>query len=242
MRILIIRHGDPDYENDCLTTAGQKEAELLSDRLCKENITKVYCSPLGRAKLTAKPTLDKLGITAEYCDFLREFSYSAIKLPYMREYDACWDILPEYVNKFPELYIKDKWKNVEFIKESNVANDYDEVCAQFDKVLANHGYVRNGVVYDAVRPNHDTLVFVCHYGLTSVLLSHLINCSPYSIWQNCATLTTSVTTVYTEERREGIASMRCCGIGDVSHLYAADTPPSFSARFCECFTDDTRHD
>ena len=54
--------------------------------------------------------------------------------------------------------------------------------------------------------------------------------------------TTSVTTVYTEEREEGIASFRCMTYGDVSHLYAAKEPVSFSGRFCETFDDPTeRH-
>ena len=32
MRILIIRHGDPDYEKDSLTQKGWHEAELLADK------------------------------------------------------------------------------------------------------------------------------------------------------------------------------------------------------------------
>ena len=35
MKILIIRHGDPDYENDTLTEKGHKEAEYLAERLIK---------------------------------------------------------------------------------------------------------------------------------------------------------------------------------------------------------------
>ena len=50
-----------------------------------------------------------------------------------------------------------------------------------------------------------------------------------------------ITTFYTEERIEGTASMRCSAIGDVSHLYVGSEEVSFSGRFCECFTDDTRH-
>ena len=33
MKILIIRHGDPDYTIDSLTEKGKTEAELLSDRI-----------------------------------------------------------------------------------------------------------------------------------------------------------------------------------------------------------------
>ena len=52
-----------------------------------------------------------------------------------------------------------------------------------------------------------------------------------------------MTTVNTEERREGIASFRISAFGDVSHLYVHDEPPAFAARFCEMYSNtDERHD
>lgn len=60
MRIIFIRHGDPDYVNDSLTEKGIREAELLAKRVAKwDNITQFYCSPLGRAKKKPLPTLWK---------------------------------------------------------------------------------------------------------------------------------------------------------------------------------------
>ena len=38
MRILIVRHGDPDYEIDSLTEKGWVEAGHLSERLASEKI------------------------------------------------------------------------------------------------------------------------------------------------------------------------------------------------------------
>ena len=35
MKILIVRHGDPDYSIDSLTEKGWKEAEYLSEKLCR---------------------------------------------------------------------------------------------------------------------------------------------------------------------------------------------------------------
>lgn len=73
MRILIVRHGDPDYEKDSLTPKGFREAELLAERLCKLDVKAFYCSPLGRAQDTARPTLQRLGRSAETLDWLQEF-------------------------------------------------------------------------------------------------------------------------------------------------------------------------
>ena len=38
MRILIVRHADPDYDIDSLTDTGWKEAELAADYLSKINV------------------------------------------------------------------------------------------------------------------------------------------------------------------------------------------------------------
>ena len=77
MKLFIIRHGDPNYALDTLTERGWREAELLRDRLMRENITKVYLSPLGRAQDTAKPFLYSSGLTAETKDWLREIHKAA---------------------------------------------------------------------------------------------------------------------------------------------------------------------
>ena len=51
MRLIFIRHGDPDYTHDNLTEKGKREVELLTRRVCSwKNITQIYQSPLGRAK------------------------------------------------------------------------------------------------------------------------------------------------------------------------------------------------
>ena len=65
MKLIIIRHGDPDYSIDSLTPTGWKEAELLSHRLKKLDVKAFYCSPLGRAKDTSKPTMAAMNREAE---------------------------------------------------------------------------------------------------------------------------------------------------------------------------------
>ena len=33
MKLVLVRHGDPDYENDTLTDKGKREAQLLAGRM-----------------------------------------------------------------------------------------------------------------------------------------------------------------------------------------------------------------
>ena len=67
MKLLFIRHGDPDYTIDSLTEKGWKEAEFLSEKIAALDVRDFYVSPLGRAKDTASCTLKKNGRTATEC-------------------------------------------------------------------------------------------------------------------------------------------------------------------------------
>ncbi len=244
MKLIFIRHGDPDYERDGLTETGVREAQLLNARVRGMKIDKCYVSPLGRAKETAELGLEGTGIVPVEYEWLREFCPPVIKRPDRPERDSvCWDWIPKDFCARENLFDVDHWGDEPEMAAGNVRAEYDRVCASLDALLAENGYVRDGRMYRAIRPNNDTLVFFCHFGLTCVCLSHLINVSPMILWQGTCCAPTSITTVITEERREGEAYFRASSIGDTGHLYAAGAEPSFSARFCECWTNkDERHD
>ena len=53
MRLLLVRHGHPNYELDCLTPLGRLQAEAAAERLTNENIDAIYASTCGRALETA---------------------------------------------------------------------------------------------------------------------------------------------------------------------------------------------
>lgn len=243
MRLMIIRHGDPDYSIDSLTPQGWKEAELLAERMAKLDIKEFYVSPLGRAQDTASCTLKKMNRTAKTCEWLREFA-PRIRRPDVKNITKLsWDWLPQDWTVEPRFYQVETWAEQEIMKEGKVGEEYAWVCRELDAVLAENGYVREGNFYRVQQANRDTLVFFCHFGAGCVLLSHLLHVSPMILWHGFCAAPTSVTTVYTEERREGIASFRVSAYGDISHLYIAGEEPSFSARFCECYQNmEERHD
>lgn len=215
MKLLIVRHGDPDYSIDSLTPKGWHEAELLKDRLTKLDVAAFYCSPLGRAKDTSKATLNALGRTAEIFDWLREFDGYVID-PESGERTYPWDRTPAFLSENDDYYDKDKWISTPFYSSGDVPEKYKTVC--------------------------DTVVLFCHFGVECVLLSHILKISPVVLWHNFVALPTSVTALITEEREQGKAVFRCNAFGDISHLYAGDEPASFQARFCETYSNfDERH-
>ncbi len=242
MRILVIRHGDPDYEKDSLTEKGWREAELLAERISKLDVAKFYCSPLGRARDTAAVTLEKMDRTAVTCDWLREFPPLINRPDNTKMKKISWDWLPEDWTAEAAYFRRDQWYETEIMRDGKVGETYQKIIHSFDTLLAEHGYVREGEYYRVERPNRDTIVFFCHFGLECVLLSHLMNVSPMILWHHTCAAPTSVTTVVTEERRKGKAVFRVSAFGDISHLYAAGEAPAFSARFCETYDSDERHD
>ena len=243
MRILMIRHGDPDYENDCLTEKGRREAELLAERLSQEKIDAIYTSPLGRAYETCMYTAKAIQREKDVVvlDWLKEFSYP-VTLSNGSWQNRPWDILPQLWVNNDGLYDYKNWTNQGFYQETNVVEQFNDVTQNLDALLKEYGYCRQDNYYSVKNGNTKTIALFCHFGLEGVLLSRLLNISPFQIWHHFVALTSSVTTLYTEERRKGVAVFRCAGFGDIGHLYKGKEPPSFSARFCENYGDGTRED
>lgn len=235
MKLLIVRHGDPDYAQDSLTEKGWREAEYLAERLASIGTREYYVSPLGRAKATASCTLSKVGRTAVECWWLREFEAPIWRPDVSDRKIIPWDWLPQDWMAQEQFFHHDRWQESDQMAEGRVKLQYDMVTGELDTLLAANGYRREGRCYRAVTPNNDTLVFFCHFGVQCVLLSHLLNISPMVLWHGTCAAPSSVTTVVTEERRPGIASFRMTGFGDTSHLYCHSEAPSTSARFRECY-------
>ena len=59
MKIIFIRHAEPDYSIDSLTEKGWREAEILAERVKDWKVDRFFVSPMGRAKDTASLSLKK---------------------------------------------------------------------------------------------------------------------------------------------------------------------------------------
>ncbi len=242
MRLLFIRHADPDYKNDSLTEVGKKEANALAEFLSKEEIDAIFVSPLGRAKETLAAYLQssKTLVKPITKDWLREFNANT-------RHDAthsAWDFLPSTLEEAgddaysPKAYLT----SIAAYKNSDFKEKYDNVAAHLDELLSSFGYLREKHHYKVIEENTKTIAFFCHFGVEAMMISHLINSSPITLCQHFCALPSSITTIYTEERRKGIAQFRITEFGSVSHLLCKGMTPSFSARFSETYSDPRRHD
>ena len=241
MRLLFIRHGDPDYEHDCLTEKGIREAEYLAERMKTEKMDAIYVSPLNRAQETASFTLQATGKTAVTEPWLKEFDPSIQRPDCPDHRTGCWDWHPVDWLSHDEFLDCEKWGDNPIMKEGKVRERYDWVTQNFDRLLAEKGYEREGRFYRVRKESHDTQVFFCHFGVESVILSHLLNLPFVSFIHGFGCAPCSLTEVVTQERDPGTASFRVLVYGDVSHLTFHQEEPSFTGRYCECYSDPTRH-
>ena len=123
MKLLFIRHGDPDYTIDSLTEKGWKEAEFLSEKIAALDVRDFYVSPLGRAKDTASCTLKKNGRTATECKWLREFDVKIRRPDLHGEKIIPWDWLPQDWTKIENFYSFDRWWDNDILREGKMKEE-----------------------------------------------------------------------------------------------------------------------
>ena len=234
MKLILIRHGDPDYTHDALTEKGQREAALLCQRLEKLDVKDYYVSPLGRAQATVRPLLEKTGRSAVTVPWLREFPLHGYD-EYTKTDHVVWDYYPRYRERYPEWNSAENWMDAHPFGQLGARGLVEEMWNGLDSILARYGYVRDGLFYRVEHPCKDTVAFVCHFGAATILLSHLLNLSAMQLLHITFMAPAAITSVMTEEREQGTAQWRATVIGDISHLDAAGEPMSMSGFFRETF-------
>ena len=142
MRILLIRHAEPDYTVDSLTPKGHREAELLSRRLLSYDIRDFYQSPLGRARDTAAYTLKKLNREAETLPWLHEFMGSYPDPETGKRRIVAWDVKPRIWSSFPGITDVRTWYNAPAFSNGNVREIWEETVNGVDSLLSRYGFVK----------------------------------------------------------------------------------------------------
>ena len=234
MKLIFIRHCEPDYEKDSLTQKGFREASFLAERAKSWPVKAVYCSPLGRARDTAAPNLKNWGMEAVVYDWLREFPGWIIN-PFTGKKNIPWDFMPGNWMREERYFDRNRWLDVPLMQTGTVRERYEEAVNGLDEVLAFHGYEREESWYRVREGNEDTLVFFCHLGISCVLIGHLLGISPTVLWHGVFMPPSCINVLQTEEREPGKASFRIRALADTAHLFAAGEPISEMGAFEEVY-------
>jgi len=175
MKLILVRHGDPNYELDCLTELGRKQAKVVAERLMEEGIEEVYASCLGRAKQTAQAFIDRSGIGPMHVlDFMQELRFG--KADALYQSGNPWLGALELVHQGEDLQSPD-WREYPQFKENMATVDADHVMAGTDEWLATLGYQREGLYYRCTNEDdrEKTIVLFSHGGSSTALLSRVLN-------------------------------------------------------------------
>ena len=231
MRIIFIRHAEPDYFNNTLTEKGFREAEILKARIAKWDVDAFFTSPLKRAYLTGKPALDLLNREAEVLDWMKEF-YFQLKDPITSEPHGPWDFYPEFWTADDQLYDRDNWFRH---KVFDTIPEYEDAVYKLrtgiDALLHRYGFDREGRLYRfsaelPLEKAEKTIVIFGHLGSNFEAIGYLLGISPLVLQQTIFLPASSITILNSEMRINRAAMFRAQCFGDVSHLIEAGEPLS----------------
>jgi probable phosphoglycerate mutase len=211
MKLYIIRHADPDYENNTITDFGWEEAHALAQWLKDVHIDKIYTSPLGRAIDTAKPTCEIKGMTSEI------LPWTAEHIDYMRDNNLTPESECTYsysiqngIYDYKDFSSPERMKTVENMQK----------CS--DEFLASLGYEREGALYKVTRENNDAIAVFCHGGFGGAWITYLMGNAPGNYWQTISLSTSSVTTfAFHNYSKTGYIRPILCRLGEIKHIYDA---------------------
>lgn len=225
MRLYIIRHGDPDYAIDGLTPRGHLEAQALAKRMKALAPHRLFVSPLGRARATARYSEEALGQTAVVLPWTQERSAWREQVPPWGD-RVIWDIPGEVIRGKVPPPLFDDWEDLEPLRGKGYGKEMQSLRDDSDAFIASLGYRREGGRYRIVSPNRERIAVFCHGGFGLQWFAHLLELPVALVWSGFWMAPTSVTTILFDEASTTWATPRCAGFCDVSHLYAEGLPVS----------------
>ncbi len=177
MRIMFVRHGEPNYEKDCLTALGHLHAKAAAERLAGEGIEVIYSSPQGRALETARASALKLGIKdIKILDFMHEIFWGAKdgSAPYAS--GNPWLIADEMMAAGKEL-ADANWPELPPFINNRITDEVKRVGREIDIWLKTLGYRREGAYYRQTgeSENRRTVALFSHGGSSTAALSRILN-------------------------------------------------------------------
>ncbi len=175
MKIVFVRHGHPDYVNDCLTELGHEQAAKAALRLENEGIEEIYSSPFGRAYETALHTAERLSKDVTKLDFMREIKWGSSDGKEIYRDGHPWDT-SLYAVSLGYSLMDEGWTKTPPFANNVVFSEIERVAQEADEWFESLGYRREGTNYRVIGDNTDrTIALFSHGGSSSALFSHLLN-------------------------------------------------------------------
>ncbi len=172
MRIIFVRHGEPDYERDCLTDAGRLQAQAAAERLAGEGIGEIWSSPMGRARETALFTARRLGMEVGTLDYMHEISWGGPGVP-------CdghpWTLSDALISQEDFDFYSRDWRKHPWFAENRAVQALDGIAPRFDGFLLERGYRHEGTRFLCETDEGRTVAVFSHGGSGACVLAHLLS-------------------------------------------------------------------
>jgi probable phosphoglycerate mutase len=221
VKIYLIRHGDPDYDRDSLTERGHLEAEALVSYLRTEHISRIFSSPLGRARDTARYAADALGLDVAVQPWMAELDLRTE----VGDHRSAWDVHGHLIRNTEYLQDITSIERVAAFPAPRIRQVITEIRQNSDHFLAGLGYRRDGGAYRVERHSEEKIAVFAHGGFGLTWISVLLEIPVPLMWSGFFLHTSSVTQILFDEREPGLATPRCLMISALPHLFAASVEP-----------------
>ena len=223
MLLFYIRHGEPIYNPDNLTSLGEEQAMALSKRLAFFEMDHIFASTSNRAIQTAKPTSEILGKETILLDFCNEVHAWKDFTVTTEENTRMWAYQHQ---KTKELFVdktialNDKWYEDKRLPENTFKAGVERVNVNVDAWLLGLGYQhdREKGIYNIVKPTPKRIALFAHEGFGKAFLSSVLDI-PYPLFCTHFEIGHTAMTVIEFEDNNGVAIPRVLTHGNDGHLY-----------------------
>ena len=222
MRIIFVRHGEPDYARDSLTEQGRIQAKACAERLRYEGIEEIWSSPLGRAAETAAAVSEALELPVRTLDFMRELHWGSMDGSPLPADGHPWELADLLAAEGWDL-TNPGWREHPYFSNNKVTEEADHVARKTDEWLLSLGYERRGSYYRCMRQDdrQKTVALFCHGGSSAAAMGHIMNLAfPYA----CGVFHLHFTgiTIIRLDRHPGAERIPCLElVNDAAHIHAS---------------------
>lgn len=218
MDLILVRHGDPDYEMNCLTELGHRQAEAASVCLSSMKPDMIFASTYGRAIETAEHTASKLNMEIRQLHFMREIA-TLVKTDdeEIRRSVSPWHASEKLYAETSDLLTYDysdffPWSG------TNLPNCFREISEGFEGLMRELGCFCNGRTYCADQDSDLKIMIFAHAGSISCLLAHILGLHPYYCLGHFRFACTGITRVHFKRYENGVLIPELITLNEHNHL------------------------
>lgn len=227
MLLYIVRHGDPNYKDNVLTPLGVEQARALARRFAVHGLDQIFCSPLGRARETARYTCELLKKEPQIEHWMSE-DLAAARFSSFEGGRRRWmsAVLRESMYAEENVLPLSRWKEAPMFDDHPEAKDgYDALIASSDDFFRRLGFEREGGLYRLTGKDPGRVAAFCHAGFGGTWMSHLLSLPPQIFWRNMDCMeTSSFHIIQFVPDKSGLCPPRALTLSSTPHIYDERLP------------------